>query len=245
MLKDSKYQSICNAAPPVLTGQLVAASKPTWRKASTSERRKMVVEEVRHQEEAERSAKAVSLAKRGQWMRWEGLERRKLTWTQLCEMEASNISFIIRATYDVLPSPKNLRVVWYGEDPTCALCPTPATLKHILAACNTSLTQGRYSWRRNQVLKSLAAAIESKRNTNNSLPLRATNSITTPIFIREGQRKPNHPSTKSETGQLAIARDWKMLVDIGQQLIFPPEIAANSQARLGTLVPLAEGSQCH
>ncbi|KAK0131293.1 hypothetical protein N1851_034009 [Merluccius polli] len=108
------------------------------------------------------------LQRGGKWMRWEGLERRKLTWTQLWEMEASNISFIIRATYDVLLSPKNLQV-WYGEDPTCALCPTPATLKHILAACNTSLTQGRYT-RHNQVLKSLAAAIESKRNTNNSLP---------------------------------------------------------------------------
>ena len=38
----------------------LAASKPTWRKASTSERRKMVVEELRRQEEAVRSAKAVS-----------------------------------------------------------------------------------------------------------------------------------------------------------------------------------------
>lgn len=37
--------------------------------ALTSERRKMVVEEVHHQGEAERSAKAVSLAKQGQWIR--------------------------------------------------------------------------------------------------------------------------------------------------------------------------------
>ncbi|ROL48105.1 hypothetical protein DPX16_2687 [Anabarilius grahami] len=39
------------------------ASKPTWRKASTSERRKMVVEEVRRQEEAKRSAKTVLCSK--------------------------------------------------------------------------------------------------------------------------------------------------------------------------------------
>jgi len=45
------------------------ASKPTWCKASTSERRKMVVQEVRHQEESKRSAKAVSLVKQEQWMR--------------------------------------------------------------------------------------------------------------------------------------------------------------------------------
>lgn len=132
-LKDSRDQTIRNAAPPLSTGRKwapsnavqhatsalrhndivghvqlgrggfgLAASKPTWRKASTLERRKMVVEEVRCQEEAARSAKAVSLAKQGQSMRWEGLEMRKLSWRELWEMEASNISFIIRATYNVL-----------------------------------------------------------------------------------------------------------------------------------------------
>lgn len=188
----------------------------------------MVMEEVCHQEEAERTAKAVSLAKQGQWMRWEGLEKRKLSWRDLWEMEATNISFIIRATNDVLPSPKNLHL-WYGQDPTCALCPTPATLKHILSSCKTSLTQGCYTWRRNQVLKSLAAVLESKRNTINSLPVRSTSSITAPpTFVREGQKKPNHPPLKPEVGQLAMARDWQMLVDIGQQLIFPAEIAATT-----------------
>lgn len=58
----------------------LAASKATWCKASNSVRRKMVVVEVRRQEEGERHAKAVSLAKQGQWTRWEGLERRKLSW---------------------------------------------------------------------------------------------------------------------------------------------------------------------
>ena len=112
-------------------------------------------------------------------------------------MEASNI--IIRANYGVLPSPKNLNQ-WYGKDPTCALCPTPGTLKHILTGCKTSLTQGRYTWRHNQVFKNLAAALESKWNTTNSLPLRATNPITAPTFIREGQKKPNHPPPKLEAG---------------------------------------------
>ena len=258
-LTDSRDQTIRSAAPPLSTGRKwtpsdavrhataalrhsdivghvqmgrggfgLTTSKPTWRKATASERRKMVVEEVRRQEEAERSAKAVSLVKQGQWMRWEGLEKRKLGWRDLWEMEASNISFILRATYDVLPSPKNLHQ-WYGEDPTCALCPTPATLKHILTGCKTSLTQGRYTWRHNQVLKSLAAVLESKRNTINSLPMRASTSITAlSTFVREGQKRPNHPPLQSEVGQLTRARDWKMLVDIGQQLVFPAEIAATT-----------------
>ncbi|KAJ8397352.1 hypothetical protein AAFF_G00439010 [Aldrovandia affinis] len=104
-------------------------------------------------------------------MRWEGMERRKISWKELWEMEASNISFIIRATYDVLPSPKNLHQ-WYGEDPTCALCPTPETLRHIMTGCKTSLTQGCYTWRHNQVLKNLASTLENKRSAINALPPR-------------------------------------------------------------------------
>ncbi|KAJ8414647.1 hypothetical protein AAFF_G00038490 [Aldrovandia affinis] len=229
-LKDSRDQTISNAALPLLTGWKwtpsdavqqatsalrhkdivghvqqgrggfgLAAREPTWRKASTSERRKLVVEEVRREEETARSAKAVSLAKQGQWMRWEGMERRKISWKELWEIEASNISFIIRATYDVLPSPKNLHQ-WYGEDPTCALCPTPATLGHIMTGCKISLTQGRYTWRHNQVLKNLASALENKRSAINALPSRANNPMKTTTFIREGQERPKHPSIRPETG---------------------------------------------
>ncbi|KAJ8390957.1 hypothetical protein AAFF_G00098770 [Aldrovandia affinis] len=92
-LKDSRDQTISNAALPLLTGRKwtpsdtmqqatsalrhkdivghvqqgrggfgLAAREPTWRKASTSERRKLVVEEVRREEETARSAKAVCYA---------------------------------------------------------------------------------------------------------------------------------------------------------------------------------------
>ncbi|KAJ8014448.1 hypothetical protein DPEC_G00040330 [Dallia pectoralis] len=92
----------------------------------------------------------------------------------------------------------------------------------------TSLTQGRYTWRHNQVLKSLAAALERKRNAINSLPLRTTNSIPALTFIPEGEKRPNYRPIRPETGQLATARDWKMLADLGQQLNFPPEIAVTT-----------------
>src|SRR4029434_11160572 len=103
------------------------------------------------------------------WMRWEGVERRKFSWKELWSMEAFHTSFILRATYDVLPSPSNLQQ-WYGEDPTCPLCPSPLNLKHILVGCKTGLTQGRYTWRHNQVLKCLAAMLETRRTTINALP---------------------------------------------------------------------------
>lgn len=126
-------------------------------------------------------------------------------------MEVSNISFIIRATFDVLSPPP---MVWRRPP----LCPIPATPKHILFGSKTSLTQGHYTWMHNQVLKCLAAVLESKRQTINSLPLRATNSIMTPTFIQEGQNKPNHPLTKPERLEDA-SWYWPATTTLGPDLV--------------------------
>ncbi|XP_061099664.1 uncharacterized protein LOC133129522 [Conger conger] len=192
----------------------LTSNHPAWNRATAPERRKMVVEEVRHQEEAARWAKAVSLVKQGQWT-W-------ISWKDLWDMEARRLSFIIRATYDVLPTPVNLHQ-WMGKDPGCALCSRPVSLKHILAGCKVSLTQGRYTWRHNQVLKSLASTLENKRVATNSLPLSASDPRQTTIFVREGAKVIRSSSTPLEQGQLRLACDWKMLVDVGRQLVFPPE----------------------
>ena len=60
---------------------------------------------MRRQEEAKQHNKAVSMAKQGQWTNWESLEKRKLSWHDIWEMEGSQLSFVIRATYDLLPTP--------------------------------------------------------------------------------------------------------------------------------------------
>lgn len=142
-------------------GLVLGMITPPWQKASTTERQAMVVEEVHRQKEAARSSKAVAQAKQGCWKRWKGVEKRKLTWSELWGMESNRLSFIVRATYDVLSFPTNLQL-WLGKDPSCPLCPTPAALKHILVGCRTSLTQGRYTWRHNQVLRCLADKLQPK-----------------------------------------------------------------------------------
>ncbi len=120
-------------------GLRLRATTPTWQKATPAEHRRLVVEEVRHQEEADRCARAVSQAKQGRWMRWEGVERRKITWSELWNTESNMLSFTIRATYDVLP----YLHLWFGEDPACLQCLAQEPCKHILVGCKTSLTQGR------------------------------------------------------------------------------------------------------
>ena len=73
------------------------ASEPVWSKATTSEKRKLVVHEIRREEEAKRFAQAVAQANQGQWMAWEGVEERKITWKDLWEMEPFRDSFTITA----------------------------------------------------------------------------------------------------------------------------------------------------
>ncbi|CAM4720493.1 unnamed protein product [Leuciscus chuanchicus] len=200
----------------------LGTSRPKWYKATSADERKLVVAEVRHQQEAERCAKAVAQAKQGQWTTWENLEHHKLTWRDMWEMEGSQISFLIRATYDVLPTPKNLNQ-WFGNDPACPLCQTPATLRHILTSCKTSLSQGRYTWRHNQVLRQLAAILEGRRSSINALPHPTSGHSSTIPFVRAGQC-PGKPAARVDSTLLDAARDWKMQVDLDQQLKFPAEI---------------------
>ena len=68
---------------------------------------------------------------------------------------------MIGATYDVHPSPQNLNQ-WFGEDEKCTICSCVCSLHHILSGCKVGLSQGRYTWRHNHVLKCLAVDDKQK-----------------------------------------------------------------------------------
>ena len=101
------------------------SGKPSWRGADQMEKRRLAVKQG-HRQEAKRQVKAVALAKQGQWLNWEGVERKQITWRQLWSMESSRLKFLLGTTYDVLPSPDNLRI-WTDGDQSCSLCSGVAT----------------------------------------------------------------------------------------------------------------------
>ena len=209
----------------------LCTGNPAWSKASAGEQRKLVVKEIHHQEELVRCTKAVSQAKQGQWVNWESVEKRRLKWKDLWSMEASRIRFLIGATYDVLPSPQNLSQ-WLGEDPACPLCSSAGTLRHILSGCKVSLSQGRYTWHHNQVLKCLATAVgeglleaDPLAGRNQGKYVHVRNDV---AFVREGEAalRKRAPGLRPLPGQLGMGGDWKMKVDLGEQLIVPAEIVS-------------------
>ena len=146
--------------------------KKWWSQANGKDRRVMVIQEARNEEDNKRLIKGVQQPQRGQWTSWEEALQRSITWNDIWQMTPLKLSFLIRSTYDQLPSKCNL-VKWKKEsDPTCSLCnEKPQTLEHVLSSCKTALANGRYTWRHNSVLDELFRIIrnlmmtESNRST--------------------------------------------------------------------------------
>jgi hypothetical protein len=77
-------------------------------------------------------------------------------------------NFLTRAAYNQLPTSSNLAAWALRENLNCVLCGKTGTLRHILAGCSISLSQGRYKWRHNMVLRELAGAIDQVRENQES-----------------------------------------------------------------------------
>ena len=117
------------------------------------ERREVSNSVVKQRETESREIHLVQCAQQGQMLNWQELVvERKLGWQEIWQWSTSRLSFLLRSTYDVLPSPRNL-VRWkVGNDDNCR-CGRVGTLKHILSNCPLALE--RYTWRHNEVLKIL------------------------------------------------------------------------------------------
>ena len=89
------------------------------------------------------------------------LESDNHVWNRIMDgLPPGQLSFILRAASDTLPTPLNLRRWKYRTDPKCPLCGSLfPTVLHILNACPTALNQGRLTWRHDSVLLQLARGI--------------------------------------------------------------------------------------
>ena len=70
---------------------LGCVTRASWKAAALSERRKMVQQEVRSAEEEARQATAVSMKKQGSWLKWEGVQARRVSWNDMMRMDQHRI----------------------------------------------------------------------------------------------------------------------------------------------------------
>ena len=95
----------------------------------------------------------------------------------------------LRSVYDLLPSNANLVRWGKSEDPSCPLYNGRQTVEHVLSSCNAALTQGRYTWRHNQVLKVLADAVQFNATKFNTAKNRTMYSEPETVFHTAGSKK--------------------------------------------------------
>ena len=86
-----------------------------------------------------------------------------------------------------------------------------------MSGCKVSLSQGRYTWRHNQVLRSLAAGIEDIRRQVNLVGSKVKRVAI--HFVQEGEKV---NKTIRKQGSLEDACDWEMQVDLGVKACCSP-----------------------
>ena len=88
----------------------------------------------------------------------------KLTslWSKAQSKLPQNIfNFTIKYLNNTLATRKNLSLWNLSATSDCSFCLKPESLLHIVAGCNTYLTEGRFTWRHNSALKFLAETLQS------------------------------------------------------------------------------------
>ena len=158
----------------------------------------------------------------GAWLGWTSIESRPILARDLLKSPEASLSFFLRSISDTLPTPVNLHLWKKTDNPMCSLCKNvPASLRHILSSCKVALSEHRYTWRHNQVLKEVSRFVIDLRGT---VPKKS--SVRQIQFVKEGEQGKASTTRKQQkdTGLLSSALDWKVQVDIGRQLSIPKNV---------------------
>ena len=184
------------------------------------DRRKAATGLVVTMEAERRDLHLIQCASQGQVTRWEeGIVERKIGWNEIWQWNTSRLSFLIRSTYDVLPSPANL-VKWkIAEDDKCRCGHTPGTMKHTLSNCRLALN--RYTWRHNEVLKVLHETAKQQVDAHAYETQRLEPTRTKIAFVAQGTqvRLKERDAPRPER---TLGEAWEVTADLpGCEGLFP------------------------
>lgn len=142
---------------------------------------------------------------------------RKVSWQEIWQWEPARTSFLIRSTYDMLPSPTNL-VRWKITDDDMCRCGAKGTFWHILSNSPLGL-ESRYLWRHNQVLTVTAEAVEKKVAEINTGKLPQVPKSDYIKFCKQGSTTvKSSRSTKDDNRWRGL---WEVSADLEKALVFP------------------------
>ena len=204
----------------------------TGEKSTVKSSRENTLKRIERDDEEMRLAKCYSYVTQGDWLNFDAVLKADLSWNSLIyTIPQELLKFLLNSTHNVLPTPDNLRR--WGKtvvDIKCNLCSySNPTLKHILNGCSMALKQGRYTWRHDNVLHSIAKQLEAYLDKVNSRAI-PNFSIKDKFvkFVKEGER-PRKGKVTHESGLLSTANDWILAYDnIDKPLVLPHHITPTS-----------------
>ena len=190
-----------------------------FRKMSQRERRTAAAGQVQKIEAEMREVHLIQCAQQGQVTRWEEhTEERRLGWSEVWKWNTSRLSFLLRSTYDVLPSPANL-VRWKVQEDDKCRCGKVGTMKHILSNCHLALN--RYTWRHNEVLKVLTKAAEEQVEEGKYAPKLLNPGLGEIAFVPQGSKVPDKKKA-SLAMEWQSSSQWEVAADLeGCKKFFP------------------------
>ena len=135
------------------------------------------------------------------------------------------ISFLIKAVYDVLPTPFNLHAWGLITSDRCRTCGKTASLKHILTGCENALRS--YTWRHNEVLGIFSEFSKTSCETaNKALNIVKNRAIQ---FVKEGNISKIARENTRKPSLLTGYTDWHVTTDLKHNFIFTNEIALTTK----------------
>uniref|UniRef100_A0A1X7UX59 Reverse transcriptase domain-containing protein n=1 Tax=Amphimedon queenslandica TaxID=400682 RepID=A0A1X7UX59_AMPQE len=151
LISDPKFLESENVPPKV--AEIISTSNPPNKLSEL----RLLLKQLRTSHIFEWNSSLESLTVQNKLLDIIPLESDSKVWSRvITALPAGQLSFIIRAGIDCLPTPMTLCRWKYRTDSSCGLCNAPqCTVNHILSCCPTSLLQGRYTWRHDTVLKRL------------------------------------------------------------------------------------------
>ena len=188
--------------------------------SNEKEKRDAVVKEVKRSEQEKRYLHLVQCNQQGQCLRWEEqVIERKITWKEIWEWEPARLSFLIKSTYDMLPTPVNLLRWKISEDNKCK-CGKIGTLRHILSACPLGLKE-RFTWRHNEVLRVFSKYLKEKIKQINEGKIPTTEVKKKINFVKQGSNVKRITSGTSKVEDIRWRGFWEVKADLDSQLVFP------------------------
>ena len=140
-------------------------------------------------------------------------------------MEQKKLSFLIKAVYNVLPTPVNLHAWGLTTSDRCRACGKTASLKHILTGYEYALRS--YTWRHNEVLEIFAEAskicCETAKKVLNIINNRAIQ------FVKGGNISKLACKNMCKPLLLEGCTDLHVATDLKHNFIIPTEIALTTK----------------